>query len=169
IEVYEKMREIFESRKEKVESKFKQVDEKIEEKLNLAINNTYESRKFETEAREFYVKIKNETLKRYEEKVYLINEQINTLRFETCRGKLLININKNKIHLSQLLGTLQARVEDYIETEQFKRAYLKVNKRQKNIEQELKDVNKRNKELIKEFNKQSNNLVLFEGCYICCL
>jgi len=157
IEAYEKMREILESRKKKVESKFKQVDEKIEEKLNLVINKSYESRKFETEAREFYIKKKNETLKRYEEKVYLINEQINTFRFETCRGKLLININKNKIHLSQLLGTLQARVEDYIETEQFKRAYLKVNKRQKNIEQEIKDVNKKNKEQIKEFNKQSNN------------
>ncbi len=157
IEVYGKMREILESRKKKVEIKFKLVDEKIEEKLNLVINNTYESRKFETEAREFYIKKKNETLKRYEEKVYLINEQINTLRFETCRDKLLININKNKVHLSQLLGTLQARVEDYIETEQFKRAALKVNKRQKNIEQELKDVNKRNKELIKEFNRQSNN------------
>ncbi len=157
IEAYEKMKEILESRKEKVERKFKQVDEKIEEKLNLVINNTYESRKFETEAREFYIKKKNESLKKYEEKVYLVNEQINTLRFETCRGKLLIDINRNKIHLSQLLGSLQARVEDYIETEQFKRAYLKVNKRKKNIEQEIKDVNKRNKELIKEFNKQSNN------------
>ena len=157
IEVYEKMREVLESRKKKVESKFKQVDEKIENRLKSIISLSYESRKFETEAREFYIKIKNKTLKRYEEKVYLINEQINTLRFETCRGKLLTNINKNKIHLSQLLGTLQARVEDYIETEQFKRATLKVNKRQKNIEQEIKDVNKRNKELIKEFNKQSNN------------
>ena len=157
IEVYEKMRENLVSRKKKVESKLKQVDEKIEEKLNLVINKSYESRKFETEAREFYVRKKNETLKRYEEKVHLINQQINTFRFETCRGKLLTNINKNKIHLSQLLGTLQARVEDYLETEQFKRAYLKVNKRQKNIEQEIKDVNKRNKEQIKEFNKQSNN------------
>jgi chromosome segregation ATPase len=156
IEVYEKMRENLVSRKKKVESKLKQVDEKIEEKLNLVINKSYESRKFETEAREFYVRKKNETLKRYEEKVHLINQQINTFRFETCRGKLLTNINKNKIHLSQLLGTLQARVEDYLETEQFKRAYLKVNKRQKNIEQEIKDVNKRNKDLIKEFNKQSN-------------
>ncbi len=157
IEDYEKMGELLESRKKKVESKFKQVDEKIEEKLNLVINNTYESRKFETEAREFYFKIKNKTLKRYEEKVLLIKEQMNTFRFETYRGKLLTNINKKKIHLSQLLGGLQARVEEYIETEQFKRAYLKVNKRQKNIEQEIKDVNKRNKELIKEFNKQSNN------------
>ena len=157
IEVYGKISELLESGKKKVESKFKQVDEKIEEKLNLIINNTYESRKFETEAREFYVRKKNETLKKYEEKVYLINEQINSFRFEICRGKLLTNINKNKIHLSQLLGTLQARVEDLIETEQFKRAYLKVNKRQKNIEQEIKDVNKRNKEQIKEFNKQSNN------------
>jgi len=88
VEVYEKMRELLESRKKKVESKFKQVDEKIENNLKSVINVSYETRKFETEAREFYFKIKNKTLKRYEEKVHLINEQINTFRFEAYRSKL---------------------------------------------------------------------------------
>ena len=66
-------------------------------------------------------------------------------------------INKNTIHLSQLLGTLQARVEDYIETEQFKRAYLRVNKKNKYIEQEIRNSNRRIKDIFKAFNRNSND------------
>ena len=65
------------------------------------------------------------------EKVEKIEEIINTLKLETDRNKLLAMISKNTIHLNQLLGTLQTRVEDYIETEQYKRAYLKVSKKNK--------------------------------------
>ena len=156
-ELHAKMKEILESKKEKVELKLKQVDDKIEEKLKNVINKTYESRKFETEAREFYFKKKNDIKKLVLDKIEVIEETINTLKLETDRGKLLGMINKNNIHLSQLLGTLQARVEDYIETEQFKRAYLRVNKKNKYIEQEIRNTNRRIKELYKVFMKNSND------------
>ena len=155
--LYGKMREILNGKKEKVAIKLKQVDDKIEEKLKIVINKTYESRKFETEAREFYFKKKNNIKKLVQEKVGFIDEKINTLKLETDREKLLAMINKNNIHLSQLLGTLQARVEDYIETEQFKRAYLRVNKKQKYIDQEIRNTNRRINDLFKEFNRNSND------------
>jgi hypothetical protein len=155
--LYGKMREILDGKKEKVEIKLRQVDDKIEEKLKIVINKSYESKKFETEAREFYFKKKNDIKKLVQEKAEIIEEKINTLKLETDREKLLAMINKNNIHLSQLLGTLQARVEDYIETEQFKRAYLRVNKKQKHIDQEIKNTNRRIKDLYKEFNRNSND------------
>ena len=157
IGLYGKMSEILVGKKEKVEIKLRQVDDKIEEKLKIVINKTYESKKFETEAREFYFKKKNDIKKLVQEKVELIEEKINTLKFETDREKLLAMINKSNIHLSQLLGTLQARVEDYVETEQFKRAYLRVNKKQKHIDQVIKNTNRRIKELFKDFNRNSND------------
>jgi len=155
--LYGKMREILDGKKEKVEIKLRQVDDKIEEKLKIVINKTYESKKFETEAREFYFKKKNDIKKLVQEKVEIIEEKINTLKLETDREKLLAMINKSNIHLSQLLGTLQARVEDYVETEQFKRAYLRVNKKQKHIDQVIKNTNRRIKELFKDFNRNSND------------
>ncbi len=157
VELQGKMKEILEGRKEKVEIKLKQVDDKIEEKLKNVINKTYESKKFETEAREFYFEKKNEIKKLVRERVNAIEETINTLKLETDRGKLLAIINKNNIHLSQLLGTLQARVEDYIDTEQFKRAYLRVNKKHKYIEQEIRNSNRRIKDIYKAFNRNSND------------
>lgn len=157
VELYGKMKEILDNRKEKVELKLTQVDDKIEEKLKNVINKTYESRKFETEAREFYFEKKNDIKKLVRERVETIEETINTLKLETDRGKLLAIINKNNINLSQLLGTLQARVEDYIETEQFKRAYLRVNKKHRYIEQEVRNSIRRIKDIYKAFNRNSND------------
>ena len=157
IKLHGKMKEILDSKKEKVDLKLKQVDVKIEEKLKNVITKTYESKKFEAEAREYYFKKKNEIKKLVQEKVVTIEETINSLKLETDRGKLLAMINKNTIHLSQLLGTLQARVEDYIETEQFKRAYLRVNKKNKYIEQEIRNSNRRIKDIFKAFNRNSND------------
>ncbi|MHA1319536.1 MAG: hypothetical protein ACTSQ1_06925 [Promethearchaeota archaeon] len=151
------MRDILESRREIVRIKLIQVEEKIENKLKSIISISYESRKFETEAREFYVKKKNQIKKRIEERVQAINDKIKSLRFETDRTRLLTMITNNNIHLSQLLGTLQARVENYVETEQFKRAYLRVNKKQKYIEQEIKNTSKEIKDLIMIFNRNSND------------
>ncbi|MBY8986771.1 MAG: hypothetical protein KGD65_16985, partial [Candidatus Lokiarchaeota archaeon] len=152
-----KMRDILVSRKQNVEIRLKQVDEKIEERLKSIISISYESRKFDTEAREFYVKKKNEIKRRVEEKVQTINDKISSLRFETDRGRFISTISNSNIHLSQLLGTLQARVEDYIETEQFKRAYLQVNKKKVFIEQEIKNTSREIKDLIRIFNRNSNN------------
>jgi len=156
-ESHAKMREILEGRKERVIIRLKQVDEKIENRLKSIISISYESRKFETEAREFYVKKKNVIKKRVEERVQAINDKINSLRFETDRGKLLTTITNKNTHLSQLLGTLQTRVEDYIETGQYKRAYLKVSKKKVSIEQEIKNTSKEIKDLIRTFNRNSND------------
>ncbi len=156
-ESHSKMMDILESRKESVRIRLKQVSEKIENRLKLIISISYESRKFETEAREFFVKKKNEIKIRVEEKVQAINNKIKSLRFETDRGKFITTITTNNIHLSHLLGTLQARVEDHVETEQFKRAYLRVNKKQKYIDHEIRNTNRRIKDLYKEFNRNSND------------
>jgi hypothetical protein len=156
-ESHAKMRDILESRKENVRIKLIQVDEKIENKLKSIISISYESRKFETEAREFSVKKKNEIKKRVEERVQAINHIITSLKFETDRDRLLTTITNNNIHLSQLLGTLQARVEDHVETQQFKRAYLRVSKKQKYIEQEIKNTSREIKDLIRIFNRNSND------------
>jgi len=156
-ESHTKMREILERRKEGVRIKLNQVDEKIEDRLKSIITISYESKKFETEAREFYVKNKNEIKTRVVEKVQIINNKIKSLRFETDRGKLINKITNYNIHLSQLLGTLQARVEDYVETEQYKRASIKVNKNKISIEQEIKNTSREIKDLIKIFNRNSND------------
>jgi hypothetical protein len=157
IELFGKMKELLDGKKEKVEIKLKQVDDKIEVKLKDVISKTYESKKFETEAREFYFEKKNKIKKLIREKVVAIEETINSLKLETDRGKLLAAVNKNNIHLSQLLGTLQARVEDYIETEQFKRAYIRVTKKNKFIEQEIRNTNRRIKDMYKGFIRNSND------------
>jgi len=154
-ESHVKMREILEKRKESVRIRLREVDEKIEDKLKTVINVSYETRKFETEMREFSFLLKNKIKKNVKERVQEINDKINSLRFETDRGKLIITISNRNIHLSQLLGTLQARVEDYIETEQYKRAYLKVNKKKVYIEQEIKKISREIKDLIKIFNRNS--------------
>ena len=62
-ELYNKMKEILNNRIQKVDLKLKQVDDKIEGKLKDVLNRTFESKKFETEAREFYFKKKNEVKK----------------------------------------------------------------------------------------------------------
>jgi hypothetical protein len=157
VELYGKMKETLNVKIENVNLKLKQVDDNIEEKLKNVLNKTFESKKFEIEAREFYFKKKNEVKKLVGEKVKIIEEIINTLKLETDRGKLLNNISKNNIHLSQLLGTLQARVEDYIETEQYKRAYLRVSKKHKFLEQEIRNSNRRIKDLYKECIRNSND------------
>ena len=157
VELYGKMKEILDGKIVKVDEKIKQTDDKIEEKLKNVITKTFESKKFEPEAREFYLEKKNEIKKQVTERVEQIEETINSLKLETNRNKLLSMINKNKIHLSQLLGTLQTRVEDYIETEQYRRAYIRVIKKNKYIEQEIRNTNKRIKDLYKEFIRNSNN------------
>ena len=154
---YQKLLEAFKSKNEKVEHLTVNNQEKIEEELKNKFSRTNEIQKFETEIREYYVKKKNDYNKSYEKLVKQINDRIETLKFEIYSSELLEKINKNKVHLSQLLGTLQSRVEDYIETEQFKKAYVKIKKREKDIELEIKETNKNLVYSIREFNKVSNN------------
>ena len=156
-DTYQKLLESFKVKKEKVDQLSANIEEKIEEALRAKFNKTKEIQKFETEIREYYVKKKYDYNRTYEKLVKQINNKIETLKFETYSSELLEGINKNKVHLSQLLGTLQSRVEDYIETEQFKKAYVKIKKREKDIEVSIKETNKEINNAIREFNKISNN------------
>ncbi|MFX1386608.1 MAG: hypothetical protein ACFE9M_05265, partial [Promethearchaeota archaeon] len=62
-----------------------------------------------------------------------------------------------KIHLSQLLGNLERKVEDNIEIKEFKKCNVLIQKRAKSIELEIKDILRSVDTTIKEFAKQSKS------------
>lgn len=157
IETYDKLRELIDDKNKKLEDRIRITELSINEKLKSTLSTSYESKKFETEIREYYVRKKNELNEIYNNKVEIVDERINIQKFEKNRNELINNLNKRRIHFSQLLGTLQARIEDFIETEQFKRAYLKVIKRQKDIEDEIKRTNKNIRVLIRDYSKQTRD------------
>ena len=156
-ESYVKAFEFLKNKIVKFEEYNKKIHEKIEQTLQGTLNNSSEIQKFETEIREYNVKKKNEFRALYDKKILKIQEGIEMIKFETYRTELSESINKTKIHLSQLLGMLLARVEDYIETEQFKKAYSKIKLREKDIESDIKESHKKIKYLIREYDKLSNN------------
>lgn len=152
-----KAMEQFEARKVKFDIKSKELEDRINEKLKNALTKNSGFKRLETELREFYVAKKNEFSNFYDIKLNKIVEDINRLKDETYRNELLEKINKTKIYLSQLLGTLQTRVEDYIEYKEFKRANIKVQKRERKVELEIKEVSKNIKQIVKEYEKKSKN------------
>ncbi len=154
---FEKLNEFFINRKDKFNSKLLQVEGKIAEEIKSTSNKTYGSKKFEIEAREFMVKNKNKFLKLYNDRLGKINDEIGFIRNETYRNKYLDYMNKHKIHLSQLLGTLETNVDDYIETREFKKANDKIKKRERYIQLELKELQKLNKNIVKDYNKVCKN------------
>ncbi|MFX1493411.1 MAG: hypothetical protein ACFFBZ_03950 [Promethearchaeota archaeon] len=154
---YTKAIENFESKKNKFDVRVKLTEEKINEKLKVSLTKNSSFKRLETEIREYYVLKKNEFRAFYKTKLDKVSEDINILKDETYRTELLDRINKIKIRLSQLLGTLQTRVEDYIEYKEFKRAHVKVQKREKKIELEIKNVSKSVKNLFKEYERKSRN------------
>lgn len=154
---YEKLSEFFNNRKEIFDETLVKVDLKVQNEIKAITDKSYGAKKFETEAREFMVKNKNTFLKQYNEKLAKIDDKIGFIRNETYRNKYLNYIDNHKIHLSQLLGTLETKVDDYIETREFKRAYIKVNKREKYINLELKVIQRLNHNTVKSFNKKSKN------------
>jgi len=156
-ESYIRTIEILKNKMVKFEEDFKNIHLKIERTLQGILNKSSEIQKFETEIREYNVKKKNEFRLLYDKKILKIQEGIEMIKFETYRTELSDSINKTKIHLSQLLGMLLARVEDYIETEQFKKAYSKIKLREKDIESEIKENHKKIKFLVKDYEKLSHN------------
>ncbi len=75
----------------------------------------------------------------FDKNIQKFNDQINVLKNGSFREQLLEFINHNKIHLSQLLGNLERKVEDFIEIKEFKRSTLIIQKRAKEIEIEIKN------------------------------
>ena len=154
---YLKLIEALEIKEQRIENKLKITYEKVESQITETLEKSSDSKKFETEIREFFVSYKKQLQKFYEDKIKMVNEEINHLKDESFRNSFIEHLNKYKIHLSQLLGTLQARVEDYIDYEEFKRAYSKVSKREKAIQSEVKVIFKNVKLLIKDYDKHSKN------------
>jgi hypothetical protein len=157
IESYERLNELYISRKEKIDEKLAKIDSKVQDEIKAISSKSYGTKQFETEAREFMVRNKNLLLKQYNDKLTKIDDEIGFIRNETYRNKYINYISNHKIRLSQLLGTLETKVDDYVETGEFKRAYIKVKKREKHIQLELKELQKLNINTVKNYNKRSKN------------
>jgi len=156
-EPHTKIRNIFDTYNKRFDELVKAAQQNIEAEIKSSLSKADDSVKIGPEIRELFVKIKNTFLQEYEDKQGKLNSAILELKNDTFRNKLLEIINNRKIFLSQLLGTLQKRVEDFIDFNQYKKANIMVQKRVNNIREEVSDVNKAIKTKIKEFNKQSKD------------
>ncbi|MFX0143615.1 MAG: hypothetical protein ACFE9C_06010 [Candidatus Hodarchaeota archaeon] len=154
---YLKIQETFENNQRKINEDLKEIQEKIEEKINLLSSKSEDSSKLIPEIRELYVKKKNGFSSDYNSKAQKVNDYLNMMKSESFREKLINLINKNKIHLSQLLGNLERKVEDNIEIKEFKRSNVLIQKRAKSIELEIKEITKSIDNTTKEFTRQSRN------------
>ncbi|MFX0105370.1 MAG: hypothetical protein ACFE75_07760, partial [Candidatus Hodarchaeota archaeon] len=137
---YIKIQENFENKKQYFNENLNQSQEKIEEQINKLLRKTSDSIKLIPEIREFYVKLKNNFLNDYDNKTQKINDHIIVLKNETFREQLLGLVNKGKIHLSQLLGNLERKVEDNIEIKEFKKSNVIIQRRAKSIDDEIKEI-----------------------------
>ena len=100
---------------------------------------------------------KNDFSNFFNSKILKINDYLNMMKSESFREQLVNLINKKKIHLSQLLGNLERKVEDNIEIKEFKKSNILIQKRAKDIELEIKEITKSIDNTTKEFTKKSKN------------
>jgi len=154
---YIKIQEIFESKKLEFKDNLKKAQDKIDMQINSIMEATPDSNMLIPEIRESYVRIKNSFTNEYENKIKKINDQIIVLKNESFREQILNIINDNKIHLSQLLGNLERKVEDNIEIKEFKKINILIQRRAKSIELETKEVKKHIYAKFKNFSKESKN------------
>ncbi len=154
---YAKIKENFDNKWKKLEAKLTLVQEKIDEELDTKFDHVKDSNKLIPEIREFSVRKKNIFLKDLQNKNDKIYDELIILKDEVFRENLIGNINNQKIQMSRLLGTLQARVEEDIEIKEFKRANFKIQKRAKEIERKIKTVKKKVNNIVKDYNRQSFN------------
>ncbi len=156
-EDHSKIQETFEHKKRTFKENLKQSQEKIENKINVLLHKSSDSAKLVPEIRETYVKAKNEFSQVYNIKIQKISDQLIAMKNESYREQLLTFINKNKIHLSQLLGNLERKVEDNLEIKEFKKSNILIQRRAKTIDSEIKEIKKNVETKIKDFSKQSKN------------
>ena len=154
---YKKVNAYFNKKREKFEENLEDIEEKIDEKIKKSIENDFTSENLNSELREIYVNNKKHFLAGYEDKKEKLVAKINILKHDNLREKLLEFINERKIYFSQLLGTLQKRVEEYIDIKEFKKANSKIRDRKDNILDLVDDTNKELKHLNKKYNKQAKN------------
>ncbi len=153
----EGIEEIFDDKNTKFSTKFNQVYGALELELKKELEENYENRKLSPELREFFVFKKNEFQKIYNSNIDLIREKINNIKNDSIMAKLIGLLNEKKIILSQLLGNLERSVEDDVEAKFFKRAYLKIAKRVKKIEIQMKETKKQINNQVKRFSKESKD------------
>ncbi|MFW9951032.1 MAG: hypothetical protein ACFFKA_13020, partial [Candidatus Thorarchaeota archaeon] len=90
---YDKLRELIQDKTKKLEERITDTEINISEKLKSVLSASYESKKFETEIREYYVRKKNELSKSYKDKAGLLEEKINIQKFEKHRNQLINTLN----------------------------------------------------------------------------
>ncbi|MHA1987003.1 MAG: prenyltransferase/squalene oxidase repeat-containing protein [Promethearchaeota archaeon] len=154
---YLENQELFESKKQKLKERSRQIQEKVENKIKKISYQSDSSKKLVPEIRETFVKKKNDFLEDFDNKTEKINDQIENMKNESFRGKLIDFINNIKIRLSQLLGNLEKKVEDNIEIKEFKKINILIQKRAKNIEAEIKESTRTANTMIREYNRRSKN------------
>jgi len=154
---YSKIQQNFEIKERYFNENLKQSQDRIEEEIRLLSRKTKDSNKMVPEMRELFVKQKNNFQNEFNIKIKKINDQITVLKNNSFREQLLSLINNNKIQLSQLLGNLERKVEDNIDIKEFKRGIIIVQKRAKEIEIEIKNINKDLNNLVRVFKKQTRN------------
>jgi len=145
------------NKKQEFKERSHKIQGKIENELKKISHKTNESNRINPEIREIFVRKKNEILEEFNNKTEKIDDQIEIMKTESFRAKLIDFINSNKIKLSQMLGNLEKKVEDNIEIKEFKRINIVIQKRGKNIESSVKEINRAANTMIREYNRQSKN------------
>jgi hypothetical protein len=153
---YIKIKESCENKWYDLKSKLKIMQESIEEDLKEQFTQNNDLSKLTPQIREFLVKKKRIFLKEFQDKKDKVYDELIILKDGMFRETLIDHINDEKIKISQLLGTLQARVEDDIEIANHKIANHKIQKRANAIEDQLSILNKNIKTMVKKFNKESS-------------
>ncbi len=156
-DAYIKIEETLNSKQKELDEKIALIQEKIEFELKNSLGQNYDLNKLNPEIGEFFVKKKNSFRQEYEEKKSKANDDVVLLKDDSLRSKLTSYINNQKIHISQLLGTIQTRVEDDVEIKEFKRANQNIQKRSRALEITIKEISTNVKNTFIEYNKETKN------------
>jgi hypothetical protein len=156
-ESYNKTKEELEEGKEKFDNLHDLIQDNILEKLDNTLESDENFQKLSPELHELYVRRKNKFIQHYEHKMEELKQKLIIKRNELFRDDLISYIKESKIELSHLLGRLQTRIEDYIEINEFERAYTKINEKRENIESEITIIQEKIDEMVKKYNKKTKN------------
>ncbi len=154
---YKRSKEELESNKKRFEELHGLIQETVLEKIDGTLEREEKLKKLSPELHELFVRRKNEFLQSYNKKIEDISQKLMFKRSELFRDGLLSYIKDSKIKLNQLLGKLQTRIEDYIEINEFQRAYLKIDEKIEAIDSEINIMKNEIREMIKAYNKETKN------------
>lgn len=156
-ESYKETKEELERGKEKFENLHDLIQESILERLDDTLESDEKFEKLSPELHELFVRRKNKFLQHYKKKMEEMNQKLIIKRNELFRDDLISYIKDSKIKLNHLLGRLQTRIEDYIDINEFERAYEKITEKRENIESQIELMKEELNEMVKTYNKQTKN------------